>query len=104
MLILTLFHERFWQLKKLILSFTYVFNAGTTGIPGAQTGSLAAGMGAQVVNRRMNAIKTNHPKDMIGPNMGKFYGILLIAEFMIVDKIKDIIFSISLLTWLRSKV
>lgn len=40
-------------------------------MPGAPN-PLAPGMGPQVVNRRMNAIKTNHPKDMIGPNMGKF--------------------------------
>lgn len=39
-------------------------------MPGAPN-PLAPGMGPQVVNRRMNAIKTNHPKDMIGPNMGK---------------------------------
>lgn len=32
---------------------------------------MGPGMGQQVVNRRMNAIKTNHPKDMMGPNMGK---------------------------------
>ncbi|XP_050549677.1 potassium voltage-gated channel protein Shaw isoform X3 [Spodoptera frugiperda] len=38
-------------------------------VPGAPN-PLAPGMGPQVVNRRMNAIKTNHPKDMIGPNMG----------------------------------
>ncbi|XP_050549675.1 potassium voltage-gated channel protein Shaw isoform X1 [Spodoptera frugiperda] len=37
-------------------------------VPGAPN-PLAPGMGPQVVNRRMNAIKTNHPKDMIGPNM-----------------------------------
>ncbi|XP_022822943.1 potassium voltage-gated channel protein Shaw-like isoform X1 [Spodoptera litura] len=37
-------------------------------VPGAPN-PLASGMGPQVVNRRMNAIKTNHPKDMIGPNM-----------------------------------
>ncbi|XP_013148044.1 PREDICTED: potassium voltage-gated channel protein Shaw-like, partial [Papilio polytes] len=39
------------------------------GVPGAPAGPLAPGMGPQAVNRRMNAIKTNHPKDMIGPNM-----------------------------------
>lgn len=40
-------------------------------MPGGQAGPLAPGMGPQAVNRRMNAIKTNHPKDMMGPNMGK---------------------------------
>ncbi|XP_059054697.1 potassium voltage-gated channel protein Shaw isoform X2 [Achroia grisella] len=41
------------------------------GVPGAPGGGgpMAPGMGAQAVNRRMNAIKTNHPKDMMGPNM-----------------------------------
>ncbi|XP_060804843.1 potassium voltage-gated channel protein Shaw isoform X2 [Amyelois transitella] len=41
------------------------------GVPGAPGtgGPLTAGMGPQAVNRRMNAIKTNHPKDMMGPNM-----------------------------------
>ncbi|XP_014360759.2 potassium voltage-gated channel protein Shaw [Papilio machaon] len=39
------------------------------GVPGAPAGPMAPGMGPQAVNRRMNAIKTNHPKDMIGPNM-----------------------------------
>ncbi|CAH0725467.1 unnamed protein product, partial [Brenthis ino] len=39
------------------------------GVPGGQPGQIAPGMGQQAVNRRMNAIKTNHPKDMMGPNM-----------------------------------
>ncbi|XP_034834494.1 potassium voltage-gated channel protein Shaw-like isoform X1 [Maniola hyperantus] len=39
------------------------------GVPGGQSGPMAPGMGQQAANRRMNAIKTNHPKDMIGPNM-----------------------------------
>ncbi|XP_045522985.1 potassium voltage-gated channel protein Shaw-like isoform X2 [Pieris brassicae] len=39
------------------------------GAPGAPAGPMAPGMGPQAVNRRMNAIKTNHPKDMMGPNM-----------------------------------
>ncbi|GBP73486.1 Potassium voltage-gated channel protein Shaw [Eumeta japonica] len=39
---------------------------GPTGAPGAP---VPPGMGPQAVNRRMNAIKTNHPKDMMGPNM-----------------------------------
>ncbi|XP_049876329.1 potassium voltage-gated channel protein Shaw-like isoform X2 [Pectinophora gossypiella] len=37
--------------------------------PGGPVGPMAPGMGPQAVNRRMNAIKTNHPKDMMGPNM-----------------------------------
>ncbi|XP_053611025.1 potassium voltage-gated channel protein Shaw isoform X1 [Plodia interpunctella] len=41
---------------------------GVPGPPGPG-GPLTAGMGPQAVNRRMNAIKTNHPKDMMGPNM-----------------------------------
>lgn len=46
---------------------------GTPGAPGAPGGGpMPPGMGGpQAVNRRMNAIKTNHPKDMMGPNMGK---------------------------------
>ncbi|CAK1587297.1 unnamed protein product [Parnassius mnemosyne] len=39
------------------------------GVPGVPAGHIAPGMGPQAVNRRMNAIKTNHPKDMMGPNM-----------------------------------
>ncbi|VVD00293.1 unnamed protein product [Leptidea sinapis] len=39
------------------------------GAPGCPAGPLPPGMGTQAVNRRMNAIKTNHPKDMMGPNM-----------------------------------
>ncbi|XP_061718735.1 potassium voltage-gated channel protein Shaw [Cydia pomonella] len=39
------------------------------GVPGGPGGALPPGMGPQAVNRRMNAIKTNHPKDIIGPNM-----------------------------------
>ncbi|KAM3956976.1 shaker cognate w isoform 1-T1 [Aphomia sociella] len=41
------------------------------GVPGAPGGGgpMPPGLGAQAVNRRMNAIKTNHPKDMMGPNM-----------------------------------
>ncbi|XP_063626167.1 potassium voltage-gated channel protein Shaw isoform X3 [Cydia splendana] len=39
------------------------------GGPGCPGGALPPGMGPQAVNRRMNAIKTNHPKDIIGPNM-----------------------------------
>ncbi|KAL0871509.1 hypothetical protein ABMA27_005227 [Loxostege sticticalis] len=43
----------------------------TPGAPGAPGGGpMPPGMGGpQAVNRRMNAIKTNHPKDMMGPNM-----------------------------------
>lgn len=48
----------------------YFCYLGAPGAPGAPN-PLAPGMGPQVVNRRMNAIKTNHPKDMMGPNMGK---------------------------------
>lgn len=48
----------------------HYFSAGVPGQPGAP-GPMGPGMGQQVVNRRMNAIKTNHPKDMMGPNMGK---------------------------------
>lgn len=45
---------------------------GTPGVPGAPgTGNVNPGAGQQAINRRMNAIKTNHPKDMMGPNMGK---------------------------------
>ncbi|XP_073961818.1 potassium voltage-gated channel protein Shaw-like [Choristoneura fumiferana] len=40
---------------------------GAPGAPGA--GPMPPGMGPQAANRRMNAIKTNHPKDMMGPNM-----------------------------------
>ncbi|KAI5637831.1 ion transport protein domain-containing protein [Phthorimaea operculella] len=41
---------------------------GAPGAPGANP--MAPGIGGpQAINRRMNAIKTNHPKDMIGPNM-----------------------------------
>ncbi|CAG9129489.1 unnamed protein product [Plutella xylostella] len=40
---------------------------GAPGAPG--TGPVPPGVGQQAVNRRMNAIKTNHPKDMMGPNM-----------------------------------
>ncbi|CAG9788940.1 unnamed protein product [Diatraea saccharalis] len=40
---------------------------GAPGAPGA--GPLPPGMAPQAINRRMNAIKTNHPKDMMGPNM-----------------------------------
>lgn len=58
-------------------------------MPGAPN-PLAPGMGPQVVNRRMNAIKTNHPKDMIGPNMGKLYdkppNLLISPFFEAVDK------------------
>ncbi|XP_063365384.1 potassium voltage-gated channel protein Shaw [Cydia amplana] len=39
------------------------------GVPGGPGGALPPGMGPQAVNRRMNAIKTNHPKDIMGPNM-----------------------------------
>lgn len=39
------------------------------------------GMGPQVVNRRMNAIKTNHPKDMMGPNMGKVLALETISKY-----------------------
>lgn len=49
-----------------------ILNYPGAPVPGAPN-PLAPGMGPQVVNRRMNAIKTNHPKDMIGPNMGKLY-------------------------------
>lgn len=45
---------------------------GAPGVPGAPgAGPVPPGMAPQAVNRRMNAIKTNHPKDMMGPNMGK---------------------------------
>ena len=47
------------------------FDSGAPGAPGAPPNPLGPGVGPQAVNRRMNAIKTNHPKDMIGPNMGK---------------------------------
>ncbi|XP_063386607.1 potassium voltage-gated channel protein Shaw isoform X2 [Cydia fagiglandana] len=39
------------------------------GVPGCPGGAMPPGMGPQAVNRRMNAIKTNHPKDIMGPNM-----------------------------------
>ncbi|XP_047992848.1 potassium voltage-gated channel protein Shaw isoform X2 [Leguminivora glycinivorella] len=42
---------------------------GAPGVPGGPGGALPPGMGPQAVNRRMNAIKTNHPKDIMGPNM-----------------------------------
>ncbi|XP_063386606.1 potassium voltage-gated channel protein Shaw isoform X1 [Cydia fagiglandana] len=42
---------------------------GAPGVPGCPGGAMPPGMGPQAVNRRMNAIKTNHPKDIMGPNM-----------------------------------
>ena len=38
---------------------------------GAGCGGQGGGGGAMPQNRRMNAIKSNHPKDMMGPIMGK---------------------------------
>lgn len=46
---------------------------GQTPNQGCPGGPCGGGMGVPVQNRRMNAIKSNHPKDMMGtvPKLGK---------------------------------